>query len=184
MNYMIIGILLFFGPHLMTGIPKFRATGVKLAGEKAYQGVYSLLSLSGLILTGYGKSIIPFEHIYAPIAEVRHVMPLFMWVAFFLLAASSMPSNIKRYTRHPMLWGISVWAGAHLLVNGDLGSTLLFGSFLVFSLWAMVSLNARGAKKPTRKQPITKDAIIVAGSLVATLAAMYGHQWLSGIRLY
>lgn len=183
MNYMIIGMLLFFGPHLMAGVPKLRATNTKLSGENAYKGIYSLLSLSGLILMGYGKSIIPFEHVYAPVVEMRQAMALFMWVAFFLLAASSMPGNIKRFTRHPMLWGISIWASAHLLVNGDLGSIILFGSFLIFSLWAMVSANVRGAKKSTQKLPITKDAIIATGSLVVTLAAMYGHQWLSGIRL-
>jgi len=181
MNYMVAGLILFFGPHLVSTIPAIKATKISLMGEKAYKGMFVLLSLAGLILMGYGKSEMIFGHVYNPINEMRHAMGLVMWISFFLLAAAHMPSNIKRFTRHPMLWGITLWSVGHLMVNGDKGSIMLFGSFLIYSLWAMFSANIRGEKKSSKKVPIKKDIAIAGMSLVLTVIVMLSHRFLFGI---
>jgi len=181
MNYMVAGLVLFFGPHLVSTMPSVKAMKVRLIGAKAYKGLFALLALAGLVLMGYGKSEMSFGHVYNPINDLRHAMGLIMWVAFFLLASAHMPGNIKRFTRHPMLWGITLWSAGHLLVNGDQGSIMLFGSFLIYSLWAMFSGNLRGAKKATTKVPVSKDIKIAVMTLLLTIIVMFSHRFLFGI---
>ena len=43
-----------------------------------------------------------------------------------------------------MLAGVKTWAFAHLLSNGDLGSILLFGSFLAWAVYARIAAKRRG----------------------------------------
>ena len=45
--------------------------------------------------------------------------------------------------RQPLLWALALWAGAHLIANGDLAHVILFGVFLVFSLAGMRAMEAR-----------------------------------------
>ena len=47
------------------------------------------------------------------------------------------------WTRHPALVALALWAGAHLIPNGDLASALLFGTFLAFSLSGMPFIDRR-----------------------------------------
>src|SRR3546814_1436284 len=39
--------------------------------------------------------------------------------------------GIMTVTRHPFLWGVLLWALAHLPPNGDAASLILFGGFAV-----------------------------------------------------
>jgi protein-S-isoprenylcysteine O-methyltransferase Ste14 len=55
------------------------------------------------------------------------------------------PENpgILALTRHPLLLGLALWAGAHVLSNGALSAVILFGFAFVFSLAGMGILDAR-----------------------------------------
>jgi uncharacterized membrane protein len=64
-----------------------------------------------------------------------------------VLGAAEPARGILRITRHPFLWGAAVWAGFHLLVNGDLASTILFGMFLVLTVRGTVSIDNKRARK-------------------------------------
>ena len=93
-----------------------------------------------------------------------------------------MKSNVKRFTRHPMLWGIALWSGVHLTANGDLAEVLLFGAFFIYALFAMVSANLRGAVLQQEKRPVKKDLIaIVAGIMVYIVFAKWLHPLLIGV---
>lgn len=183
MNFMLAGIVLFFGPHIVSTLPSIKAMKVRLIGEKTYKVVFSLMSLLGLILLGYGMSQIGFKHLYMPINELRHAMPLFIWISLFLLASAHRPSNVKRITRHPMLWGITFWSASHLAVNGDLGAVLLFGPFFVYSLWAMLSANLRGAKKAVKFPRMKTDVIVAIATLFMTVGIMFAHGFLFGMKV-
>lgn len=54
--------------------------------------------------------------------------------------------GVAGLTRQPLLWGLALWSGAHLLANGDLAHGLLFGSFVVFSLLGMGLVERRRAR--------------------------------------
>ncbi len=101
--------------------------------------------------------------------------------AFISLIAAYVPGNIKRMTAHPMLWGVTLWSLLHLLANGDLAGLLLFGSFGLYSVHAMSSQSARGAKPATQRRPVFYDvATIAIGLLVYWLALTY-HGKLFGV---
>jgi uncharacterized membrane protein len=104
-----------------------------------------------------------------------------MLPAFILLVAFLLPTNIKRFTRHSMLWAFTLWASAHLVANGDLASVMLFGTFAGYSLFAMISQNARGAQKSTRKVSLAKDMIVVGIGVALYVVFALSHNWLFGI---
>lgn len=66
-----------------------------------------------------------------------------VFLAFFLFAASLQKTNVKRFVRHPQLAGVAVWAGAHLLSNGDSRSLVLFGTLGVWALLEMPLISRR-----------------------------------------
>jgi uncharacterized membrane protein len=42
--------------------------------------------------------------------------------------------GIVRVTRHPVMWGIALWAAVHLLARGDLAALIFFGAMLFVAL--------------------------------------------------
>lgn len=42
--------------------------------------------------------------------------------------------GIVRWSRHPLLLALALWAGAHVVPNGDLAHVILFGTFAGFAL--------------------------------------------------
>ena len=55
--------------------------------------------------------------------------------------------GIVRITRHPIMWGVSLWAGAHLIANGDTASVLMFGGLLSVSLLGPLQIDAKNHRK-------------------------------------
>ncbi|MEI4263705.1 NnrU family protein [Roseovarius sp. D0-M9] len=42
--------------------------------------------------------------------------------------------GIVRWSRHPLLLAMALWAAAHIVPNGDLAHVILFGTFAIFAL--------------------------------------------------
>lgn len=184
MDILLSGIFIFFAVHLLPGFVNVRNKLISNLGEGPYKGLYSLTALSGLVLIIYGKSKAEYLSIWEPPLWSKHVVILTMLISFYFLVAADMKSNIKRFIRHPMLLGVALWAGVHLLANGDLASILLFGSFLIFSLIAMVSANVRGATKQQNQYSIKSDIVTVFASVVAyVIFIKYLHPLLIGVSI-
>lgn len=181
MALLVAGLVLFIGIHLVPSVPALRAGLVARFGENPYKGIYSVIALAGLVLIIIGKGAAEFEPLYAPPLWGRHVAMILMPVSLILFPAANMPTNIKRFTRHPMLWGLTLWSVAHLLANGDLASVLLFGGLGAFGLFAMWSANRRGAQKSTTVLPIAKDVMVVVAGLVAWAVLLFLHPYLFGV---
>jgi uncharacterized membrane protein len=184
MTLMILGLVLLFGIHLVPWSTSLRATVVTRIGLNPYKMVFVLVAIVGLVVMIIGKGRAPFVPVWQPDPSMRHIAYLLVLIGFILLPAAHMKSNIKRFTRHPMLWGIVAWGVGHLLVNGDKASMILFGSFVVYSLAAMVSANARGAEKSTVRHGLGKDLIVVAAGVVVYLVFMFSHGYLFGYPLF
>ena len=105
----------------------------------AYMGLTSLVSLAGLGLIIWGKSISPFQMVWQPIYEWRSLLALMLMIpALICVVAGNVPlSYLRKLLRNPMLLGILLWSLSHLWANGDLASILLFGSF---ALWSTIKL--------------------------------------------
>ncbi|MCH7881181.1 MAG: NnrU family protein [Proteobacteria bacterium] len=180
MYIILLGLSIFFGIHLVPGLVGLRRRIITSLGERPYQVLYSIISLIGLILIVYGRSKAEFQPIWEPPVWSTDVAVVLMLPSFIFLASANMKSNIKRFTRHPMLWGVVLWSGAHLLANGDLASLLLFGSFGAFSLFGMFSANMRGATKQETKYPFTRDAVTIVAGLVAYGVFIFFHPYFFG----
>ncbi len=64
-----------------------------------------------------------------------HLNNLLMVIAVFVFGMSATTGRLRGKMRHPQLTAVKIWAVAHLLVNGDLASIILFGGMLA---WAVV----------------------------------------------
>jgi uncharacterized membrane protein len=95
-----------------------------------------------------------------------------MLPAVILVVASYIRGRIYTVVKHPMLAGIKLWAAAHLLANGDLGSVILFGSFLAWAVFDRISLKRRtdAGAPPIAVGGPGNDAIAVVVGIVAYLA--------------
>jgi len=188
MIYLIAGLVLFLGVHSTRVFANnWRNQTLARMGEKPFKGVYSVLSLAGFVLLvwGYGQARQLGVMLWNPPTAMRHIAALLTLLAFVLWAASGVPRNqIKAKLHHPMVLSVKVWALAHLLANGSLADTVLFGSFL---LWAVV-LFATSRKRDRREQTVypAGTAAMTAVTVVAGLAfwavfAFWLHRWLIGV---
>jgi uncharacterized membrane protein len=178
---LILGLLIFFGVHFVPAAPPVHDAFVRRLGGNGWKGVMSVIAIVGFVMIVLGWQRAPFVPVYTS-PEWGHWVPrILMLPGLMLLAAAYIPSNVKRYTRHPMLWATVIWAIAHLFANGDMRSLLLFGSFLLWSLFDMWSANRRGAK--LRNQPISLgyEFAVMAAGIVAYLLLARFHGALFGV---
>ena len=146
MAMLVAGLLIFLGVHATSIFaPAWRNDQLAARGEAVWKGGYALLSLVGFVLIVYGYGIARATPVvlYEPPAFLRHVAWTLMLPVFPLLLASKLPGRISAATKHPMLVAVKLWALAHLLANGTLASTLLFGSFLAWAVADRISLKRR-----------------------------------------
>ncbi len=183
MTLLILGLALFIAVHMVPWSPTLRGALVSGMGENVYKLLFTAIALGGVVVIVIGMGRAPFVPYWEPPVSLKHLTRLLVLVGFILLPAAHLPTNIKRYTRHPMLWGVVLWGVGHLLANGDLASIVLFGSFVVYSLAAMVSANARGAQKATVAYPVSRDLIVVAAGVVVYLVITFVHGYLFGYPL-
>jgi uncharacterized membrane protein len=177
-----LGILIFFGIHLLPALPQ-KQTLVNAIGESKYQIGFSLASFSGLGLIIWGFQLAPFEPLWTPLPWGRSLAMMLMPFVIILLCAANAPNNIKRFVRHPMLIGITLWAGVHLAANGDLASTVIFASFLIFSIFDIAAVELSGRyKKSDPVSPIWDAGVVVLG-LVLFSALFYFHGSFTGMPL-
>src|SRR5215475_3442081 len=185
MALLIAGLVVFLGVHTLTTARPTRALILNRLGEGPYKGVYSLLAAVGLVLIVWGfaryraSGYIP---VWDPPSWLHPIALILMWLSFVGLAAAYAPAGkIKGMLRHPMLVGIKAWALAHLLVNGDLGSMILFGAFLAWAVFDRIAVKRRGDGGAPRSGFTMGDAIsLIAGS--ALYAAMvWLHPRLIGV---
>jgi uncharacterized membrane protein len=190
MTLLVLGLIVFLGTHAFSMARNARAGLIRRFGEGAYKGIYSLLSLAGIVMMaiGYGDyrqaGYIP---VWDPPVFTRHIALLLVWAAFVLLASAYLPGRIRAMAKgHPMLLGVKVWAVAHLLANGDLGSIILFGAVLAWAVAARISVKRRDEAVP-HGGPAAAPAgwrndilAIAAGTVAYVVFVFWLHPWLIG----
>tara|TARA_R110002096_G_scaffold4731_2_gene22231 strand:- start:3922 stop:4479 length:558 start_codon:yes stop_codon:yes gene_type:complete len=183
MLILIAGLVLFLGVHSLQVIPGLRTRLKAGLGETPYKLIYTALSLIGLGLLIYGKIIAhPPVAIWAPPEWTRHAAFLVVPISLILLVASYAPGHIRRIVRHPMLAGVALWSGAHLLANGELSAMLLFGGFFLWSSITFVSACFRETPPPVVKGWGGDLTAIVLGVLIS-LIIINVHMYLFGVAI-
>ncbi|HWV42666.1 NnrU family protein [Pseudorhodoplanes sp.] len=143
---LIVGLIVFFAPHIFVTRREARARLIARIGETPYKIAFSILSAIGLVLIAYGFAryrATEWVNLWYPPVWTRHLALLLNWMAVVCIAAAYIPGHLKRGLKHPMLVGVKLWAFAHLMANGDLGSVILFGSFLAWAVFDRITLKHR-----------------------------------------
>lgn len=219
--FLILATLAFIGIHALPATP-LRAAAVKSLGEGSYLGLFSLASAALLAWMAFEYSRAPFEGLWQGLRLVPVVVAP---IAFVLLACGLLGRNptlsgqagalkredpargIIRVTRHPVMWAIMLWAGAHLLAIGSLQAVIFFGGLLLLAGAGTTLQDARNARQLgehwARFAGLTSNvpfAAIARGrnrivwreigwakpavGLAAFAALLYFHGWLFGVRPY
>ena len=172
---LILGLMLFLGPHVFVTLRAERAAAVKQLGEWPYKGLFAALSIAGLYVTGKGFGMYdaagPLVLWTAP-AWTKHITEALMLPACIFVAAAYLRGNITRVLKHPMLVGVKTWAVAHLLVNGDVGGIILFGSVLAWAVYDRITLKRRSdpGGPPIPEGGLKNDIAAVVVGIILYLA--------------
>jgi len=183
MTLLIAGVALWWAAHLFKRLaPDARA---KL-GDPG-KGVMAVLLVVSVVLMVIGYRGWDSTFYWARSGALVGVNNLLMLVAFYIYAVGGPGPGKPRVwlgtkMRHPQLVGFSIWAIAHLLVNGDMASFVLFGGLL---LWALVEIALINRQEPEWVPPAyggaKKEIIYVVLTLVIVAIVMAIHNWL-GVR--
>lgn len=186
MTTLVAGLLLFLGMHSVSILNEpWRDRVASRLGEMPWKGLYSLVSLIGLVLIiqGFGEARYEPVILYTPPFWLRHVAFLLLLPVFPLLIATYLPGRIKTAVKHPMITAVKFWALAHLLANGALAEVLLFGGFLAWAIVERISMKRR-RQRPIPLLPESKfnDMVAIVGGLaVYAVFAVWLHPLLIGV---
>ncbi|MBO4224960.1 NnrU family protein [Bradyrhizobium neotropicale] len=178
---MILGLILFFAVHTLTTQRGLRGRCIDAMGEGGYKIAYSVVSAIGLALIIWGFAryrATGWIDVWYPPTFLKHITIALMLPAVILVVASYIRGRIYTTLKHPMLAGIKLWAAAHLLANGDLGSIILFGSFLAWAVFDRISLKHRtdAGGPPIPVGGAGNDAIAVAVGVIAYVALAFAFH--------
>jgi uncharacterized membrane protein len=187
---MILGLVLFLGVHTLTTQRKLRASLIASTGEGGYKIGYALVSFAGLALIVWGFAqyrATGWIDVWQPPTVLKHIAVALMLPAVILVVAAYIRGRIYTTVKHPMLSGVKLWAAAHLLANGDLGSIILFGSFLGWAVYDRISLKHRAdaGAPPIPVGGPTNDLIAVVVGIAAYLALAFAfHPVVIGVPVF
>ncbi len=180
MTLLILGIIAFAIAHLAPRIAP--GPWAELVGRFGRTGARAILGVviaaaTLMIILGYRSA--PFTPIYDPPEWGIHLNNLMMLAAVFVFGMSMSKGTTRSWLRHPMMTAVVIWASAHLLVNGDLASIVLF---VGMALWAQASMVVVNLAEPDWQPPapgtVAGDIRLVAITIVAFIVITAIHTWL------
>lgn len=163
MTQLLIAVSVFLLSHMIPALPRLRAGLIARLGRTGYLVAYSALSLAVIawVAVAYRQAA------YVPVWDYD---PILNWAPFLVMPAAcvllvgslrrSNPLSVSlrrprsgafdpeapgllAVTRHPLPWAFALWAGAHMVPNGDAASLILFGLLLVLAIGGAVGLDAK-----------------------------------------
>ena len=172
MLMIIMGVLLWSGVHFFKRLmPAQRAA----MGDKAKLMV-TVGSFAALALMIIGYRAAPVEFLWQMPPWAIPLNNLLMLIAIFLVGMSATTGRLRGKLRHPMLLGTVVWSVAHLMVNGDTASVVLFGGMGLWALIQMALVNRAGPWNRPDPGTAKKDIVLVVITVVmfAVITIIHG----------
>lgn len=175
MSLLILGLVLWAVPHLLKRLaPDLRARW----GDRA-KGPLALAMVAGIVAMVIGYRGAEGAFFWGRSPALVGVNNLLMLVSVYFFAASGMQTALARKLRHPMLWGAVIWAAAHLMVNGDVPSFVLFGGIALWALASMALINRAGPWVPPPAKATKFEGMALGGTLLV-YAGIAGAHYLLG----
>ncbi len=179
MTLLILGLLLWWAAHLTKRLaPGFRAQLQERMGDSS-KGLIAVLLLLSVVLMTLGYQSYTGAFFWGRNAALVGINNLLMLLAVYLFAASGLKTRITGIIRHPQLTGFKAWAVAHLLVNGDTASFILFGGLLAWAVVEVIVINRQTERPaPPESYPVANEVKAIIGTLVVFAAISGVHIWL------
>lgn len=189
LTVLVAGLALFLINHLFVTRRDARAAAIARLGKPVYFALFGIVSLIALAMIVWGFAEYRAHQwidVWQPPAFTRHITVGLMLFSMIFATATFVPSHIKARLKYPMLTAVKTWAFAHLLSNGDLGSILLFATFLAWAVLARISLKRRpDVVLPVAPAGYTNDVIVVLVGVVVYLAVGYAfHPAVIGVPVF
>jgi len=176
MILLILGVALWVAAHVfnrVAGRPKIEPS----AG--APYAIMAVIILASVVLMVLGYRSAEGAVFWGRSPAMVGINNLLMIAAFYCYAASAAKDAkiwLGRKIRHPQLTGFGIWAVAHLLVNGDTPSFVLFGGLLAWAIIHARILNAtEGPWEPLPAAPVKKEIVAVVITVVVVVVVMAIH---------
>ena len=180
---LILGVVLFGATHLIPSVMPGIKTGlIARLDENRYKGLFSLTLLISIVCIVFGWRGAAVTYIYQPDPAFRHLALGLIVVAFLLMVAASRQTRLKRIVRHPQLTGVLLWASAHLLLNGDNRSLVLFGALAAWSFIEMMAINRRDGAWVKSDVPAWSSEFVTAAITCVVVAVLIAlHPYFAGM---
>ncbi|MEM7752031.1 MAG: NnrU family protein [Pseudomonadota bacterium] len=179
MIILILGVLLWWVAHLMKRLaPGSRAALQDRMGD-ASKGLFAILIILSVVLMTIGYQNYTGQFFWGRNAALVGINNLLMLVAIYLFACSGARTRVTKFVRHPQLTAFKAWAVAHLLVNGDTASFILFGGLLAWAVVSVIVINRQTERPaPAESYPIKKEVTAIVATLVVYGLVSAIHIWL------
>jgi uncharacterized membrane protein len=187
---LISGLLIFLATHVFVSMRGARLAAMARLGKVGYHSIFSVVSIVSLVLIVWGfaqyRSGGGWIDIWQPPTAMRHIAALLMLFAVIFATAVFFPSHIKAKLKYPGLTAVKTWSLAHLMSNGDLGSILMFGTFLGWAVFARIAAKKRTDEvMPIAPSGYTNDIIVVLLGIVIYLALGFAfHPAVIGVPVF
>ncbi len=183
MIWLVLGVIMWSGVHFIPSIGiAWKGRLIETWGNKTYTAGFSVDVILSIVLMVVGWRTSAPANMYQPPVWGGPVATVLMILAFTLFGAAKHSTRIKQFIRHPQLASVIIWAGAHLLSNGDSRSVVLFGGL---GLWAIVEIPLINAREGERVKPeIPTIGVEVKGmaiSMVIFAVAFLLHPYFAGV---
>lgn len=183
MELLILGLLVWSAIHLIPSVGvEFRSSLIRRVGIGAYKGVFSLLIILSLVLIVFGWRSATPNYLYHLPLVFQPVSFGLLFLAFILFGASNTKTRIKQFIRHPQMLSVVLWSLAHLLLNGDSRSVILFGGLGVWAILEIIFINRR--EGPWQKPEVpawSAELICIAIGLAMFIAVIFLHPYIAGV---
>ncbi|SDX13618.1 NnrU protein [Ruegeria halocynthiae] len=169
---LILGVGLWWAAHLFKRVMPEQRASMGNAGK----GVVALAIAASVLLMIFGYRMTDFIYVWAPPSFMVHINNLLVLIAIFMMSPAGQKGRLLNKMRHPMLGGMKMWAFAHLLVNGDLASIILFGGLLAWAVVEVIVINrSEPGWAPSEPGTYGKDAMFFVASIVLLGIIGYIH---------
>ncbi|MFD1195617.1 NnrU family protein [Seohaeicola saemankumensis] len=169
-----LGVILWAAAHFF----KRLAPGLRAPMGDRGKAVVAAAIVASLLMMIFGYRGADFIHVWAPPTWTVHLNNLMMLVAVFVYGMSATKGRLRGKMRHPQLTAVKIWAVAHLLVNGDLASIILFGGMLAWAVASVILINRSEVWVRPAPGEAKKDILLVVITLVLFGVMTAIHAWL------